>query len=74
MEKYRISPEKGLEFGVYTLGDHLENPHTGKRISAQERLNEIIEMAQLAEEVGLDFFSVGRAIKNFLQRKHIRLF
>lgn len=65
MEKYRISPEKGLEFGVYTLGDHLENPHTGKRISAQERLNEIIEMAQLAEEVGLDFFSVGESHQEF---------
>lgn len=61
MEKYRIDPSKGLEFGLYTLGDHIKNPNTGKRISAQQRINEIIEMAKLAEEAGLDFFSVGES-------------
>lgn len=65
MEKYRIDSKKGLEFGVYTLGDHLENPNMGKRISAQERIREIIEMAQLAEEVGLDFFSVGESHQEY---------
>jgi hypothetical protein len=39
MEKYRIDPSKGLEFGLYTLGDHLPNPHTGEHISAQQRIH-----------------------------------
>lgn len=34
MERYRIDQSKGLEFGLYTLGDHMPNPHTGERISA----------------------------------------
>lgn len=65
MEKFRINPDKVMEFGVYTLGDHLANPRTNSRISAQERLNQIIEMAKLAEDVGLDFFSVGESHQEF---------
>ena len=30
MEKYRIDTNKGLEFGLYSIGDHLLNPHTGE--------------------------------------------
>ncbi|MDQ0158893.1 LLM class flavin-dependent oxidoreductase [Alkalibacillus salilacus] len=65
MEQYRIDPSKGLEFGLYTLGDHLPDPHTGERISAQTRLNEIIELSQLAEQAGLDFFSVGESHQEY---------
>lgn len=61
MEKYRIDETKGLEFGLYTLGDHIPDPHTGKRISAQQRIKEIIELAKLAEQAGVDFFSVGES-------------
>lgn len=43
-EKFRIDDSKGLEFGLYTLGDHIPNPHTGKRISSQQRINEINDM------------------------------
>lgn len=65
MNKYRFVPDKGLEFGLYTLGDHMTNPHSGQRISAQQRLNEIIELAKLAEEAGLDFFSVGESHQDY---------
>ncbi len=65
MKKYRFNPDKGLEFGLYTLGDHMTNPHLGQRISAQQRLNEIIELAKLAEEAGLDFFSVGESHQEY---------
>ncbi len=74
MEKYRIDPRKGLEFGLYTLGDHLPNPATGERISAAQRIEEIIELAKLAEDVGIDFFSVGRVIRNILRHKLTPLF
>ncbi|WP_460051836.1 LLM class flavin-dependent oxidoreductase [Spirochaeta dissipatitropha] len=51
----------GLEFGLYTLGDHLHDPGTGSRISAEQRIREIIELAKLADEAGIDFFSVGES-------------
>jgi alkanesulfonate monooxygenase SsuD/methylene tetrahydromethanopterin reductase-like flavin-dependent oxidoreductase (luciferase family) len=65
MEKYRIDLSKGLEFGLYTLGDHIPNPHTGERISAKQRIYEIIELAKLAEQAGIDFFSVGESHQDY---------
>ncbi|MCR8630601.1 LLM class flavin-dependent oxidoreductase [Paenibacillus radicis (ex Xue et al. 2023)] len=61
MEKYRIHPEKGLEFGLYSIGDHLPNPHTGTMISAEQRIQELIEASKLADEAGLDAFAVGES-------------
>jgi alkanesulfonate monooxygenase SsuD/methylene tetrahydromethanopterin reductase-like flavin-dependent oxidoreductase (luciferase family) len=65
MEKYRIDQSNGMEFGLYTLGDHIPNPQTGKRISAQQRIHEIIELAKLAEQAGIDFFSVGESHQEY---------
>lgn len=65
METHRMNPSQGLEFGIYTLGDHLPNPFTGERISAEERIQEIIEYAKLAEEAGIDFFSVGESHQEY---------
>src|SRR5699024_10056216 len=65
MEDYRIDPDKGLEFGIYTLGDHLPNPLTGKRISTQQRIQEIIKFAELADQAGVDFFSVGESHQDY---------
>lgn len=65
MENYRLTPNKGLEFGIYTLGDHLPNPLTGERVSAKERVHEIIEYAKLAEQAGIDFFSVGESHQEY---------
>ncbi|GGK04572.1 luciferase [Lentibacillus kapialis] len=65
MEKYRIDPNKGMEFGLYTLGDHIPNPLTGDRISSQQRIGEMIELAKLAEEAGIDIFSVGESHQEY---------
>lgn len=65
MEKYRINPDNGIEFGIYTLGDHLPNPATGERISVKERIHEIIEYAVLVEQAGVDFFSVGESHQEY---------
>ena len=65
MEKYRIDQSKGLEFGIYTLGDHIPDPLTGERISSLQRIHEIIELAQLAEQAGIDFFSVGESHQEY---------
>jgi alkanesulfonate monooxygenase SsuD/methylene tetrahydromethanopterin reductase-like flavin-dependent oxidoreductase (luciferase family) len=65
MEKYRIDKSKGIEFGLYSLGDHIPNPHTRKRISAEQRIHEMIEAAKLAEQAGIDVFSVGESHQDY---------
>ena len=65
MEKYRINQNNGLEFGLYTLGDHIPDPLTGKRITQQDRIHEIIELAKYAEQAGIDFFSVGESHQEY---------
>lgn len=61
MEKYRIDTSKGIEFGLYSIGDHILNPHNGSKISAEKRIHELIETAKLADEAGLDVFAVGES-------------
>lgn len=51
--------DTGLQIGVITLGEFLSDPRIGKRISAQQRLQEIVAAARLADEAGLDVFGVG---------------
>lgn len=60
-----IDENKGLEFGIYTLGDHLPNPIMGECISAEQRIKEVIELATLADEAGIDFFSVGESHQEY---------
>ncbi|NRD79168.1 LLM class flavin-dependent oxidoreductase [Bacillus sp. BRMEA1] len=48
-----------IEIGLYTLGDLCPDPSTGKTLSAQQRIKEIIAAAKLADEAGLDVFGVG---------------
>lgn len=48
-----------MEIGVYTFGELVPDPDTGRTISAQQRLQEIVAAAKLADEAGLDVFAVG---------------
>ncbi|MFC5588965.1 LLM class flavin-dependent oxidoreductase [Sporosarcina soli] len=65
MEKYRINPANGMEFGLYSLGDHIANPLTGERASAQQRLQELIEASKLAEQAGIEVFGVGESHQTY---------
>ncbi|MGN7410309.1 MULTISPECIES: LLM class flavin-dependent oxidoreductase [unclassified Sporosarcina] len=65
MKKYRIDATKGMEFGLYSLGDHILNPLTGSRISAQQRIQELVEVSQLAEQAGIDVFGVGESHQKY---------
>ncbi len=60
-----IDQTKGLEMGIYSLGDHIANPHTGKRISTQQRIQEFVEMAKLSEQAGLDVFVLGESHQDY---------
>jgi probable LLM family oxidoreductase len=48
-----------MEFGVYTFAETTPDPITGRTISAQQRLADLIEEIVLADEVGLDVYGVG---------------
>ncbi|MEY8346954.1 LLM class flavin-dependent oxidoreductase [Bacillus cereus] len=65
MEKYRIDTSKGIEFGLYSIGDHILNPHNGSKISVQQRIHELIEASKLADEAGLDVFAVGESHQTY---------
>ena len=67
----QFDASKGLEFGLYTLGDYLADPHTGTLISPQQRLQNIKKMAVLAEQAGLDTFIVGESHQDhFVTQAH----
>lgn len=55
----KTKERKGMEIGIYSLADICPDPNTGKTITAQQRLEQLIESAKLAEEAGLDVFGVG---------------
>ncbi|MGI4871884.1 MAG: LLM class flavin-dependent oxidoreductase [Janthinobacterium lividum] len=48
-----------MELGVYTFGDLVADPKTGRTISAQERMRQLLDLAQLADQTGLDVLGVG---------------
>ena len=48
-----------MEVGLYTFGDMGRDPVTGKVVNAQERLANLIEEIELADQVGLDIFGLG---------------
>lgn len=60
-----FDPSKGLEFGIYSLGEHVKDPLTNVRISPQQRLKEIIESAKLAEQAGIDVFDIGESHQEY---------
>lgn len=48
-----------MEIGLTTFVENTANPTTGHKISAEERIRNLIEEAVLADQVGLDVFGVG---------------
>ena len=50
---------EAFEFGLYSFGELTPDAQTGKPISAQQRLAEILAAAQLADAAGFDVFAVG---------------
>lgn len=57
----KMNENTPLEFGLYSLGDHLLNPHNCEKVSYEQRIQELIEASQLAEQAGIDVFGVGES-------------
>ena len=73
MAKLEMNKNTPLEFGLYSLGDHLLNPFKGEKVSYEQRINEIIEASKLADEAGIDVLQLVKVIRNILRHRHIRL-
>src|SRR4051795_10333680 len=48
-----------MELGIYTFAETTPDPRTGRTISPAERLSDLLEEIELADELGLDVFGVG---------------
>jgi probable LLM family oxidoreductase len=48
-----------MELGIYTFAEMTADPATGRTVSPQERLRNLIEEIELADQVGLDVFGIG---------------
>ena len=48
-----------MELGVYTFGELTADPATGRTVSSEQRLRDLLEEIELADQVGLDVFGVG---------------
>jgi alkanesulfonate monooxygenase SsuD/methylene tetrahydromethanopterin reductase-like flavin-dependent oxidoreductase (luciferase family) len=48
-----------MKFQVLDIIPHLKNPVTGEIVSTADRLNQVVQTARRAEELGYDSFSVG---------------
>src|SRR6201991_5282629 len=48
-----------MELGIYTFAETTPDPRTGRTISPQERLRDLLEEITLADQLGLDVFGVG---------------
>jgi probable LLM family oxidoreductase len=48
-----------MEIGIYTFVDLYPDPVTGESLSPERRMLNMLEEAELAEQVGLDMFAIG---------------
>ena len=53
------SGEGDIELGVYSFGERTPDPASGELVSAEQRLRDLVEEIELADQVGLDVFGVG---------------
>ena len=51
--------KREFEIGLYSFAELTPNPKTGELISPAQRLRELIESIELADQVGLDVFGLG---------------
>lgn len=48
-----------MQIGIYTFGERTPDPRTGQTVTAEQRLRDLLEEIELADQVGLDVFGVG---------------
>jgi probable LLM family oxidoreductase len=58
-ENPKTIPAQPFEIGIFSFAELVPDPQTGKLISPAQRLRDLIETIELADQVGLDVFGVG---------------
>src|SRR5919108_1209258 len=48
-----------MELGIYTFAETTPDPRTGRTVTPRQRLADLLEEIELADELGLDVFGVG---------------
>jgi probable LLM family oxidoreductase len=48
-----------MEIGLYTFAETTPDPATGRTVSPAQRLRDLIEEVELADQVGLDVYGIG---------------
>ncbi len=48
-----------MELGIYTFAETTPDPRTGRTVSSAQRLRDLLEEVELADQAGLDVFGVG---------------
>ncbi len=48
-----------FEIGLYSFVERTPDPATGQLVSAEQRLRDLLETIELADQVGLDVFGIG---------------
>jgi probable LLM family oxidoreductase len=48
-----------MEIGIYTFAELYPDPHTGLVIGPEQRLRNLMEEVELADQLGLDVFGIG---------------
>src|SRR5919204_2780694 len=48
-----------MELGIYTFAETTPDPRTGRTVTPQQRLADLLEEIELADQLGLDVFGVG---------------
>jgi probable LLM family oxidoreductase len=66
MSSHSIAPHaddaqavRPFEVGIYSFVDRTPDPVTGARVTAGERMRNLLETIELADQVGLDVFGIG---------------
>jgi probable LLM family oxidoreductase len=54
-----VTNNKPFEIGIYSFVELTPDPATGKMITPAERLRDLLETIELADQVGLDVFGLG---------------
>ena len=53
------STPTSFELGLYSFGERMPDPQTSLTVSPQQRIHDLLEEIELADQVGLDVYGVG---------------
>src|SRR5690606_27465442 len=57
--RFRFDWSTIMELGIYSFAERISDPHTGHLLSPEQRVKEILEEIELADQVGLDLYGLG---------------